>query len=251
MATIDDAWNLFFRDLIYKGQTGITIDEFKDGLSSFVNFTSLSYKNNPDVIEYIPLLDQDVAGKYFSMIKKCADELSGNASAIREKVVLIRTTRNHAGTTGYSRLCRDEVTGTNGTLYDYVNYVGSGHHCKIIFDYNAAAGSTPGNISRIVRFKDLSIFFGAGITSHDRILGNFIFDNCKLYFYRKVVFNAADVINSILIGDTGINLELTGGRLLNPIANKSVTVDSNTKQEGFGEFNYSETMPADPTTGMT
>jgi hypothetical protein len=246
---VKDGWDLFFRDLIYYQQSNLDDTEFIERLNALLSVSSSGGSSsggvqNPDLVDFIPLLDVDVTGKAYSTIQKCSEYLStlpAPASSVREKVVRITTTRNSTGTTNYSRLCN------NGTLYNYVNYVGSGKHCKVIFDYAAGDSLTPGNISRYVRFKDMTVVFGAGITAHDRELALFTFDNCDLLFYRNVLFPNVTVDNCNIITAPGVEVSFEDSLVISPRSNSDLVFDELTKQIGIGDPNLADTIPVDPT----
>lgn len=247
-----DIWDLIHRKLLYYRQTNLTLEEFKTQFKDIMDLTTDTVTTNPDVMEYIPNLINETEGRYYKLIKRCADKLyqNGGAGINREKLVTMQTTRSENLTGSIASLTYDGVT--NGTLYDYINYWGAGHHCKISFDYNSNAGSTPQNISRRVKFYNFEIYFGAGITSHDLILKYFKFYNCKLFFYRNAVLENVITDNSTILMATGkdLNYVSSGGEtsvVKNSVFNKNINEDAATQLIGGQDYNYVETMPTDPT----
>lgn len=240
-------WNLIHRRLRYYEQSGLTDTQLIEEFTDYINLSPQTYGQNEDVAMFIPGLSANVEGKAYGSIKACADYLvlgkngTNPATQNREKVVLITTTRNQAGTTAIANLF------DSGTPYDYVNYVGMGHHCQVVFDYGQGGGVTPGNISRRVRFKDLTIFFGSGTVLHDRKLGNFIFDNCKLLFYRNVTLVNPTINDSTLLMNGNVNIIIEGGSIISAIANKNLVLQGDAQVVGLSDFNLQNVMLADPT----
>ena len=103
-----------------------------------------------------------------------------------------------------------------------------------------------GNVSKIVRFSDLSIYFGNGVNSHSLALANMIFDNCKLYFYRNVTFTNTNTDNSRFIIDPTKAVSFVSSKINDQRSTKTISADINTEISGTTSANYTETLPTDP-----
>lgn len=121
-----DAYDLIHSKIQrYRQYPGFTDTDLKNAFTNLISISS-QYSQDPGVVHYIPVAD-DVEGKSYNSLSKCAAYLATDASVYNQKVVKITTTYSTSGALGYARLTED------GSLYDYVNYIGSGHHCKILY----------------------------------------------------------------------------------------------------------------------
>jgi len=95
------------------------------------------------------------------------------------------------------------IGGAVGFCRDYVNFSAAGRHINIIFSDGATN-------SKITKFENCTIFFGANDYTTARTMSNKTFINCTIYAYKDTTYTTCTLINCRFIHSSTYKVYLTG-----------------------------------------
>ena len=207
----------------------------KDYVDAAVQSASGNFIESVNLVSVQPEISPDQPDVAYADIGDAIASFSSPAAA-NECCVLIKGMGASA----------EHIILTHADLVDNVAVRGIGKHIKL----NLGASELTANNN--MRFENLSIFMGNGITLAARTCSNIQFDNCDIYYYNDITFNGdnAQLTNCNLYGASGKDvtyddaIEILNCRFMqNTIKGGSF--------DGFADFidniNNSYSMPADPT----